>query len=529
MKIQKLKNSRAKFSQFYGKCVTLLLLCLAISGFGQKADPVFAGPVQSGLKGYHLVTLFGESDDVYYALRENRRKKLPYVIQKMDADSLTVLANKTFKLPSIKGDIPNLESVLSIGGKNYLLATTHESDNDTVNVLAFEMLNPLNINKVPRLLAGGLGEVLSASRGYRVFKDPNHDVFTLVMPLEGRGDYNEKFEIRLFDQDLNLLQFKTLEIPYRSNLVNYEDAMVDSSGAIYVLTGITNLKLTTINQDRNIGKDYSLFKYSWADGKLSEKSLSLGTKWLYDVSLTLNTSGNLQVVGYYSNMVDLIMAGTFSVEIDRDTGEILNQGLSQFDRDFRVQFRPSGSNITETQLGKFKLNDVIALSEDRTMLISEKNYTETSTVFNPATGTYSIITVHNLDEILITVINPSSRIAYNLVIPKYQSSTRENNDYTSFIAVRGKENTYIIYNDDRRNTDLGLKAENGYRQLTSASNSEAILITISDSGNMSKTPLFNTSDFAGVLNPNLYYQTSGAVIVAATSGHEIRYFKIKLN
>ena len=515
-------------NQFYAKSLTLLLSLMSISVFCQKTDSVYTGELQTSLKGYHIDEMFGNSDSFFYTLRENRRKKLSYAIQKIDADSLNIIGTKTFNFPTIKGEEPVLESSLSIGNKNYLIATTQNSDNDTVNILAFEILDPLNIKPVPKLLARGSGTTFQSKKGYRLFKDAVNEVFTILIPLESEIGKNEKFELRLFDENLNLINYKTLELPYSSELINYQDALVDSTGSIYVLTGISNPALTSVNQDRNIGKDFSLFKYSWDSGTLTEKSLSLGVKWLYDVKLFVNPKGNLQIAGYYSNMVDLIMAGTFSLEIDRKHGKILNQGLSPFDREFRVQFRPRGSNITETQLGMFNLNNVFSLSGDNTMLLSEKNYTETSTVFNPATGTYSIITIYNYDDILISVIDPSSKIKYTLHIPKFQSSTSSSDNYTSFLSFRGKKETYLIYNDDQRNEKLSIDSEKGYRQLTTPSNSEAMLISISDSGKAIKTPLFTTNDFKEVFNPGFYYKTSDGVIITAINGYETRYIKLKL-
>src|SRR5690606_38927929 len=172
---------------------------------------------------------------------------------------------------------------------------------------------------------------------------------------------------------------------------------------------------------------------------------------------------NIQVGGYYSNMVDLIMAGTFSLELDYATGKILNQGLSPFDREFRTKFRPKGGNIAQTELGMFNLDYVFPRIDGTTQLISEKNYTETSTVFNPGTGTYSIITVYNYDEILLTSINESSKIKYNVMIPKFQSSTAYYDDYTSYVAFSLGDRTFFVYNDNERNSDLAIDAESGYR------------------------------------------------------------------
>lgn len=481
-----------------------------------------------GLKGYEVSDLFGFNDDSFFVFRENRRKKFRYAIQKFSTDSLKLLGERIFNLPEVKGETPKLISSISIGKKQYLLAYTSEDEIGNVNIFAYEILTSPNIGAVPTLLAKANKTALYTERTITAFKDEKNDLFTIIIPLETEPQKNEKFQLLLFNSDLNKINSKQIEVPYPSDIMEYTEALVDSSGSIYVLATIRNPSLTAINKDRNIGRNYSLFKYSWESETLVEKSLSLGSKWLYDVRLFLNKNNNIQVAGYYSNMVDLIMAGTFSLEINKETGKVLNQGLNPFDREFRSQFRPKGGIITEVELGMYKLDYVFPKKNGTTLFVSEKNFTETSTVFNPGTGTYSIITIYNYDEILLSLISPSSKIEYNLMIPKYQSSTSSYDDYTSYLAFSEGDKTFIIYNDNERNSSLSLTKEKGYRQLTSPSNCAAILVVVHKDGQMKKLPLYTADKEKPVLNPKFFYQTSDGVVMLTESGFDSRFLKLKL-
>lgn len=516
-------------TQFYAKSLTLLLLWIPFSGFCQVADSIFIGKLHTDYRGYEIRDMFGTSDSYFYILRENRRKEPTFLIQKISIDSLHVIDSEMFNLPEVHGKNPNLESTLSIGDKNYLLTTTHNAVNDTVNILAFEILDPLAIKPIPKLLAHGVGRILNAKKGYRVYKDTANALFTILVPSELYPNRNGKFEIRLFDKSLDLMKFKSLVVPYTSEVLGYADALVDGTSAFYLLLSVANPTLSSLNKERNIGKDYSLFKYSWQAEALTEKVLSFGGKWLYEAELIINSAQNIQIVGYFSNMVDLIMAGTFSLVLDRRTGELIHQGMSQFDRDFRVRFRPDRSLNSDTQLAKFKVNNIFALPNTKTLLLSEKNYTESTIRFNPAIGTSTVATVYNYDEIFVTLIDESSKIYYSLYISKYQSSLSSVDNYTSYLSFRNNKKTYIVYNDDHRNESLDAYATDGYRQLTTPRNSMAMMIVIDSLGQMAKRPLFTPSDFREVLNPNLYYQTAHAVILTAATGNEVRFIKLKLD
>src|SRR5690606_4544803 len=124
-----------------------------------------------------------------------------------------------------------------------------------------------------------------------------------------------------------------------------------------------------------------------------EKFISLGDKKLYSAKPVSNSSGNLQIAGYYGNMLNLTPLGTFSLEIDPKTGQVPNHGLFPLDRDFRLRFR-STVNRREGESEHFELDHVYA-NVGSVQLLSEIRYTQTAMVFNPVTGTSSMVNVNH--------------------------------------------------------------------------------------------------------------------------------------
>ena len=255
---------------------------MSISTFGQDGPTLIWGEANTSLKGYEVSDLIGFDDDSFLIFRENSRKKYRYALQKVSTDSLEVLGERIFNLPEIEGLEPKIISVLSLNSKHYFIATT--SENDTLKVFAFEILNKPDISSAYTLLAKanvkalkiGLKGSSAIERELSVFKDPKNSYFTLIIPEETEPDKNEKFRLLLFNSAMEELNSKQIEIPYHAENIEYKDALVDSTGAMYLLASIANTSLTSVNKDRNIGRDYSLFKYSWNSESLIEKSLSLG-------------------------------------------------------------------------------------------------------------------------------------------------------------------------------------------------------------------------------------------------------------
>lgn len=515
-------------NSLYRKSILWLMILVSVDGYTQTGPPLIWGEPSERLKGYEVNDIFGIDDTSFFVFRENKRKKFPYALQRVSTDSLITIGEHIFSFDNINGLEPKIMTILTLNQTAFFIVATIQSKTDSLFLHAIEIRDSPVVGSKPVLLTSASIKAMDTERKLTVFKDPEKDMFMLIIPRETDPTKNEKYELLVYNSLLEKVNSKEIEIPYPADILEYNDALVDNMGNAYVLASRENTTLSGLSKDRNIGRDFSLFIYNWKDETLLEKSLSLGSKWLYDVRLLINNNENIQVAGYYSNMIDLIMAGTFSLELDRETGKVLNQGLNPFDRDFRTQFRPKSGNISETELGKFNLDYILPLPDGITQLISEKNFTETSTIMNPGTGMYSVVTIYNYDEILISAMDPSSKIKYNLVIPKFQSSTSLYDTYTSFIAFSESEKTFIVYNDNERNKSLPLYDTKGYRHLTTASSSSAILVVIHENGETVKIPLYTSSKEYPVFNPNHFYTTGDGVVLLAGSGYDIRFVKVKL-
>lgn len=494
----------------------------------QDKIPIIWGDEDESIRGFEVMSIFGQGDSAIYVLRFNKRKKYPYALQQLSADSAKTLTTHIFNTPQVHGEDLQVLSPIMLKGKPYLFAATAPAKTDSIYLFALA-INPEHLTtSQPFKITSVSRKALESEKEIVFYPNEDNSAYMLIIPRESDLSKNEKYELMLFSDSMKQMESRVIEIPYPADIIEYNDAIPDAAGNAFILASRENPDLTSLHKNRNIGRDFSLFIYNWEHGTLREKSLSLGAKWLYDVKLFMNKNSNIQVVGYYSNMLDLIMAGSFSLELNPSTGVVVHQGLSPFDRSFRTRFRPRSGSPTDTELGMFNLNYVFPKTKGNAQLISEKNYTETNSVFNPGTGTYSVITIYNYDEILISDIDPSSKINYNLVIPKFQSSTYRFDDYTSFLSIDHGDKTLIIYNDNDRNRSLPIQSDKGYRQLTSQSNSSAILIVIHEKGQTVKIPLYNASREHPVLNPNFFYRTTDGVILMGGSGYDIRFFKVKL-
>lgn len=512
------------------KIYILLLISGVFAGFGARSQDAFSiefGPILDEQKGNDLISVFGRDSTHFFTLRLSGRKNGGFIVEKIDTDSMHVQKTAEFFLPTVGGIDLVLKYPVELKERIYFLATAENPTTGEVNIYALEFNQNLNLDQTAILLGIGTRISLINGESFRLHKDREAETLMVLIPRHFEPERNAKFDVAIFDSSLKLLREKRIEIPHPSGMLSVDDILVKGQSHFYLLFSMEDPTLVNLQSERKMGRNHSVIEFSWETGKMREKSLAIGTKWLYDVSLVLNADSNVQIAGYYSNMVDLSIAGTFSVELDTRSGQIVNQGLSPLDRRFKAQFKRA-TNSDPSELGLFSQTRVFPAGKGLVQMVSEKEYAQNTTVFNPVTGTYSLIRIQNYDQLLVTGMAPSSQIVFNFTIPKFQSSTRYDALYTSFLSHLGSESLYLIYNDHERNQELTLTDISNHRQITSPSNTMAMLVRIGNNGSATKFPLFSTSDRNMTLTPYFYRTLPDGVVLTATNGYKTQFIRLKL-
>ncbi|MEM9053634.1 MAG: hypothetical protein AAGC47_16385, partial [Bacteroidota bacterium] len=388
-----------------------------------------------------------------------------------------------------------------------------------VYIMAYPISEGLQIPKDPIVLGIANREALLSENGFLLFKSNDEEEVALFIPEETDPLKNEKFTLRYFDANLSLLDTRKIEIPYRADDVLLHDAVLSSQGVFH---GIISLK--SESAVRVLPDSYALISYNPKEDQVKEKALALGSKWFYNLNLTLTPDTNLWLSGYYSNMVEPSMAGTFSVVINSQDGALMQTGLSPFDRDFRLMFR-NYNRSTDDALGQFQLDNAFLNGDGSLSIISEKRYDKQSTIFNPATGVYSTILVHYNEEILVSTIRPNSKIIANVVLPKYQSYSRSSGRYASYLAREWGDQLLFFYNDHARNAKLSPFDYDEYRALNNENNM-TITFCVVDGDGVTKGSVAPDKIDNYYLNAEHSYSGDGFEILTAYKGYKTRYIKV---
>lgn len=503
--------------------ISILLVLHSISFAQEKGElSLSIGPELAERKGDRLLFTFGHSDTSFYNLWSDRRRNGSFILDEISIDSLHVQSTNPFSFSQVKNLVPTLSYPLSMKGHSYLVATAEDPKGEEVYIFAYKILSDSKLAPEPIVLGRGNREAILSENGFLLLKSPNAKLVALLIPKEKAYEKNEKFTLSYFNRNLNQLSSKEIEIPYSSGRVSLKEALVTDGGVIH---GVISVR--SENEVRITPSTHALLSYDPEKDVVREKALSLGNKWFYDISLTLTPDTNLWLAGYYSNMVELSMAGTFSVLVDSKSGDLLNTGLSPFEREFRLKFR-SDIKRREDELGLFKLDETHLPKKNELTLVSEKRYSRTSTIFNPATGTYSVVEVYNYDEVLLTTLQPTSKILYNVLIPKYQSYSASQGRFTSYLTAADSSKLYVFYNDHIRNIDLNASEFTEYRQLNNENNM-AITYCVYDGESITRKSILPDRVSEYYLDPDNFYRYKNQIILTAYNGYRIRFIRADLN
>jgi len=515
--------------------IMLQALLACSMGAAQGPPEVVWGPKWEYPRPDEVLQLFGHHQHYFFALtKEASRKQAPLTLHKLDTDSLHVQARMAVQFPEKEGRQPSFHRCLAFGGRSYVVSTTLHDTDAEVHFDAWPILDSGEELGSPTRLGSMPKDVLGRTRNYRIEASADQRYLAVVMPQEYDPSRNDKFQVRLFDAALQLLHDKKLEVPHPFGEVHYGDLLVDGTTAVYLLMSRPGEAGRDIGKVQNPGRDHYLLRYDWEQNTLSEKALSIGVKWIYSAQMALNRAGQLHIAGYFSNMIDLVMSGTFSVTFDVQTGVLINAGLQPFERSFKAAFR-AGSGSERTDLSMFDPGYVFPYQEDALLLISEKKEVQTSTMFNPATGTYFTVQNYMNDDLLLSSITGSGTASLNLRVPKYQSSSRSAAEFLSYIAfpcpgpsANDSHNVCVIFNDHERNAQLDMHSGGRYSVLSSASQAQAVLYMLGPSAQLKKHILFRQSPHKATFNPSVYYPLSDGVILLTSSNQSLEFVRLRM-
>ncbi len=360
--------------------------------------------------------------------------------------------------------------------------------------------------------------------------------------ISNKGRENESFQIKVMDNSLKELWENVIELPYDENTFGVNNFNVNNNGDVLVLGKIYPRGVRKTRNDRS-NYFYTLLSYKKGENNAKEYKLDLGDKFITDLTVESNNRDKIICAGFYSDRAGFRQRGTYYIQIDANSGEIISQNLKEFDFEFLTELmtekqkrkaaknEAKGKENRQAELYSYDLDDLILRSDGGALLLAEQYYVTTSTTTQRSpTGFWETRTNfhYHYNGIIAVNINPKGTIDWASHIPKYQRSTNDGGFYSSYSHHIGKDAIYVIFNDNVKNLE---RRKSKDKRLTSAfrkyKDSIAVLAKISLNGKVSFYPLFGNKELKTMVRPKIGTQIGkNTSIIYGVKGKKYRFARL---
>ncbi|MEO5674341.1 MAG: hypothetical protein ABIQ74_06815 [Chitinophagales bacterium] len=463
----------------------------------------------------------GEDDANYFLLREKNKRSFvshtpDYILESHNKKSFGVSKMQEIS-PQIDGDDAGINQILMLNGQLYALISYYSKKKDQL-VLYVQPISKssLQLSGAPKQLMMMPVKNKRNEGSFNAKISRDRKTVAIFGFVADEKQTSQRYNLVVMDDEMKVKWQKEIMLPYDSKLFATERSYCDNDGNAYVL-GRLYKEMVKEKRSGEPNYVYKMLAYREDGESFKEYTLSLKDNFITDMSFGVTDDGKLICAGFYSARGTFSIKGTYCMQIDVESGDVLKEGTRNFDPEFLEMFRPSEKKgkdekedkkedknpkkSTGSELVDFDLDDVIPRSDGGAVLIAEQYYVSTYTTssYNSATKSYSYSThyVYHYNHIIAVNVNADLQIDWAVKIPKVQAS-EGGKYYLSYTKAIHGDKIYFIFNDNEKNL-----AENDPKRIApyDGRSSIATLVTLRDDGSWKKSYIFSNKSEGVILRP----------------------------
>jgi hypothetical protein len=350
-----------------------------------------------------------------------------------------------------------------------------------------------------------------------------------------QGNTGEKFGLSVYDNKLNPLWSKELELPFRDRLYTVERYKVDNDGTAYLLGLVYKGQVRAKRQGRP-NYEYHLLAYT-KDDEYVQYLLSLKDKFITDMQFEISRNGNIICAGFYSDFSTTSVKGTFYLVIDSKTQEVKHEYYEEFNPSFLADFMSEKRADKGRELTRYNLNQLEIRRDGGVVLVAEQFFAKELNDYNDyrygnpygAPFYYSRYyysmwrypyryygypymnnereVQYNYNDIIVINIDPDGSVQWAKRIPKRQRSKNDGGRHSSYAMSVSSGKMFFVFNDNPKNLNKR-SSDQRIHNFTKGKESVVVLVTLDGNGEVKKEPLFQVKDTKTITKPKVCEQIS---------------------
>lgn len=315
---------------------------------------------------------------------------------------------------------------------------------------------------------------------FQVIQSKNKEFFEVEYSIPGGKNENDRFGYKVLDKSFNVVSQGEYESPYLSKESDFTNHYLSNTGDLFV-----GMKVYNVNEKGKVRDFTSLKKYVVfliQNGELTEMELAIGDKRVTDLTFSSDNKKVLTCTGLYSEG-DVGAKGVFYYQMDFTKQEIINEGFSEFSKDFITQDyterekekadKREARGKGAPQLYNYDFREVHTAPDGGIVVVMEQYYVVVTTYTDSKGNTRTTYTYYYNDVITYSV-KQSGEFEWIQKINKRQVSTNDGGYYSSIGGYFDKDKYVMFFNDNNKNyseTGEFVKPEKGvaaasYRKKT---------------------------------------------------------------
>ena len=475
----------------------IALLLVTVTALGQSKTEraqVQWGPELSDSKDGDFQDVFGYTEEHVYMTVLQKKEVF---IQKMDM-GFHVAYKKVLPLEIDKKD-HRLE-LLQVFGERILVFTTFFDKKEKTNNLYLRMFSTLDMSPIGRMqrVADISVDSRRAKGSFDVKSSPDEKTILVNLNLPYEKEASERFGLRVFDDEMNVLWEREVELPYKDSEFAVRDLRVDDDGSV-IMVGVKfaeKSEAKELRRDKQATYEYHLLVYRKDDAQPDDHPIRVKDKFLQDLTLSLGDDGDILCGGFFGNKGSFTVRGTFFLRLDRASKAVVHESYKDFSDDFITQYmtekeekkatKKADKKGEDLELYSYDLREIVRTSDGGAVIVGEQYqfYVTTHTMSTPNGGTTTTTTYHYVyNDIIVVNVNPEGNIDWAVKVPKRQHTTNDGGYYSSYALHVKNERIYLVFNDTGEN--LFLQSGDKVKQFELKGKDALITLATVDASGMS--------------------------------------------
>lgn len=340
------------------------------------------------------------------------------------------LCSQDIPIPHLPNEIAIYEGFIALNDKMVLFRSVYNKDEKKCVLFAHELNEKgMVINEAGKAITSVAAEKAMNSGNFIIKASADGKSFVVLNEYPFVKETKEKLAVTAFDNALNQMWTKELELQYDSKRGPTNEPFISNAGMVYLIKKVEGPK----NADF-----YTTYQFADKGAKVKENLVEMeAPKKIVNYGGVIEESSNdLIMAGYYTEDGKVSIGGTgfkgyFTERIAGATGDLTSKTANPFDK--------TQSNLRVNRLISLKGN-VFLLGEEKyeNNVATEQKDTKGFPVYNRE---------FYADNIHVSVFDITGKNVINSTILKNNKSVEDGGFFNSFSATVVGEQLMIVYND----------------------------------------------------------------------------------